>query len=99
MRGGRDSCENQDSAPGQSPNFFERFIASQPQQSQLGSSRKLDLLSSTWKMGVQLRQGKQSVTRSGGIGGHRLEGGILYSSEDGWEILSSIAKNFLSLFG
>lgn len=34
---------------------------------------------------------KQSVSRRGRIGGHLLEGGILYSSEDGREILSSIA--------
>lgn len=40
---------------------------------------------------IKLRQGRLSVAKRGGTGGHWLEGGILYSSEDGWEILASVA--------
>lgn len=36
-------------------------------------------------------QGEKSVVRQGGVGGHCLEDGILDSSEDGWEILPSVA--------
>lgn len=48
----------------------------------------------SWSFFQSLEEGVQ--LRLGGFGGHCLEEGILYSSEDSWEILSSIAQNFLS---